>query len=457
MIWLLTVWNASAGALDAEAALDVFHSASRSAEPLSGPDEVSGTTDVGARLQAELDELDDRFHAELDYRGRQPIAGLAQNRPLHLLTDAFVAYELAPDRFTVAGGRMVADSFQWLPIDGLSGTLHLDESTDLTLFGGRRAISSSRVNLGGFLPAVGGSFQRRHERYLFSAMASYAEDQFLLGTAGTSQTVDQGAFSSLIRTSLQAADPLWIGGQVSFAQRASYVLGTNRAQTTVELDVTGFSNAVAWASWRPTDWLRVDYDLHAQQAAFAYGGDGAADASLVDPNFVDNRLRLTGSHDIGAARADARLRLRPGRQERRLGGQLDAHRLVVPGLFARARAFVDDIVTDTPDTDDVAGTDRMLWSVSAGYDRNGLSLEAGASFIERAAVPVSGRVGNTVGAGALQADDLSPFVLEAQRIGFLRAFWVSRHGFVGADLERQLGDNEWRAYVQVGTFLERTW
>jgi hypothetical protein len=452
-----TIAAAFAGSVQAEAAVDVFHSASRSAAALSGPDEVSGTTDVGARLQGELHEADDRLHAEVDYRGRQPVAGLASNRPLHLLTDAYVAYEVLDDRFTVAGGRMLVEAFQWLPIDGLRTTAQLAEGTTLSVFGGRRAISTARRNLGGFLPAVGGSVARVHERYGLSAMASYSEDRFELGTPQGGTSTDLGSFASLVRGHGRPVDTLWVGGQVSLAQRATYVLGAQRADTVVELTATDLHQGIAWVSWRPVELLRLDADVHGQRGAFAFGGDeGAADELLVDPSFFDQRLRATLAHELGAARVDGRLRLRPDRQERRVGAQLDAHRVGLPGLFARGRAFYDDIVDEVHD-DDVAGVDRGLWSVSGGYDRNGLSLELGASFIERAAVPVSGRVGNTVGAGALRADDLSPFVLEAQRIAFLRAFWVVRSAFVGVDVERQLGDDEWRAYVQIGTFGERTW
>jgi len=460
VLWLVPIVAAHAGELDAEVAVDVFTATSRSAEELSGPDETSGTTDVGARLRGELDELDDRLHAEVDYRGRQPIAGLAQNRPLHLLTEAFVGYEVVTDRLELAVGRQVADSFQWIPYDGAQATVWFDEHTSLSGFGGRRAISTARRNLGGFLPAAGGSLHRATDRYQFSAMASYAVDEYELGTEETPVTDEQGSVSALVRTSAQVVDPLWLGGHIAFAQRAAYVLGPNRADAVIQLDSVDLASGVAWASWRPVEPLRLDYDLHAQQAAFRTGGsDGTRDNTLVDPNFLDNRVRVTGSHDIGVARADARLRLRPERQERRFGAQLDANQLFVPGLFARGRTFYDDIVNSEESlaTDDLGGVDRLFWSASLGYDRQGLSLEAGASFIERAAVPVSGRVGNTVGAGALTPDDLSPFVLEAQRIGYLRAFWVSRFGFVGTDVERNLGDDEWRVYVQVGSFLETSW
>jgi len=452
VLWLLTVLPALAGDLDAEVAVDVFSARSRSAEPASGPDEVSGTTDAGARVDAELNELDDRLHVVLDYRGRQPLAGLAQNRPLHLLPEAWVSYELAPDRFELAAGRLLGDSFQWLPVDGARATFWFDDRTWVSAFGGRRAISSSRVNLGGFLPATGLAFHRLAERYRFDAMGSYAVDRYVLGTGDTQVTDDQGSFSGLVRTSMQPVEPLWVGGHAALAQRATYVLGPNRADATVEIDSVDLATGVLWASWRPAEPLRLDYDLHGQRGVFLAAGD-----DLVDPNFLDNRVRVTGSHKLGVARLDGRLRLRPERQERRFGGSLDANQLGIPGLFARGRLFYDDIVNASEGGDDVGGLDRGLWSASLGYDRQGISLEAGASFIERAAVPVSGRVGNTVGAGALTPDDLSPFVLEAQRVGYLRGFWVHRLGFVGADLEHQLGDAEWRVYVQIGSFLETAW
>jgi len=453
VFWLLTTLPAIAGDLDVEVAVDVFSAASRSGEPFSGPDEVSGTTDLGARFDAQLDELEDRLHVEVDYRGRQPIAGLAPNRPLHLLTEAWASYELVENRFELAAGRFLGDSFQWLPVDGAQAKLWFDDRTWVSGFGGRRAISSSRINLGGFLPAGGLALHRLADRYRFDAMGSYAVDRYVLGTGDTQVTSDQGSFSGLVRTSVQPVEQLRVGGHGALAQRATYVLGPNRADATVEIDSVDLATGVLWASWRPVEPLRVDYDLHGQRGVFLAAGDDG----LVDPNFLDNRLRLTGSHKLGVARLDGRLRMRPERQERRFGGSLDANQLGLPGLFARGRLFYDDIVNAEGGGDDVGGLDRGLWSASLGYDRNGLSVEAGASFIERAAVPVSGRVGNTVGAGALTPDDLSPFVLEAQRIGYLRAFWVSRFGFVGTDVERNLGDDEWRVYVQVGSFLETSW
>ena len=56
-----------------------------------------------------------------------------------------------------------------------------------------------------------------------------------------------------------------------------------------------------------------------------------------------------------------------------------------------------------------------------------------------------------------RAEDLSPFVLEAQQVAFVRALWSGRTVFAGADVERSLRDAEWRVFVQIGAVGEVRW
>ncbi len=81
------------------------------------------------------------------------------------------------------------------------------------------------------------------------------------------------------------------------------------------------------------------------------------------------------------------------------------------------------------------------------------------SFIERTAGPLSGRVFNHDDPmQPTRPVDLSPFVLEAERIAFVRAFWGTDAFFAGLDAEQNLLDRrEQRFFLQIGGRMEATW
>ena len=180
--------------------------------------------------------------------------------------------------------------------------------------------------------------------------------------------------------------------------------------------------------------------------------------AIVDPTFTD--LRARGAVGASAAsggwvRPDLRIRLRPGRTEVRVGGGADAY--LASGPFARGRIWLEDILAPG-DRDDVATIDRILWQAGAGYERGAIQVEAGASFMDRAAAPVSSRSADPTNASVpLSSDDLAPFALEAQNVAYLRGFLASRRGFVGLDLEANVVQGEVRAFVQVGLLGDASW
>ena len=124
------------------------------------------------------------------------------------------------------------------------------------------------------------------------------------------------------------------------------------------------------------------------------------------------------------------------------------------GPFVAGRVYVDDILMDRTG-DDLAAVDRLLWSGSGGYRKGGFELEAGASFIDRKAAPVSGLPSSAGQPNT--SDDFAPFVLEAENLVFLRSFVASRRWFGGADLEVNALDPEIRAFLQIGLLTEARW
>jgi len=459
MMAALLAVAALAGDVDGEVSVDSLAATSRGNAEGSGDPLLMTAVEIGMRLRGELHELDDRLEIAVDYRGREPIAGTLADEQHRLLYAAKAQYEVLEDRLVLGAGRFIAPSAVLLPVDGVYADLHFDAKTTLSAFGGRRGFTTSRKNLGfdQVLPAFGLSLDRVSERYMASVLVAHAEDEFLVAT---DRTEIVPALSAVARGSGRPHEDWNVGGQLSLVQAATYVLGPTWADATVEAQTLDLFSGLLYTDWRPGDDVRIDVDVHHQQAAVFRERSIAAEGpapTLERPDHTDLRLRTGWSPADGAwLRPETRFRLRPERAEIRYGGAVDIDTLPVPGLYLDGRLFIDDIQGD--DSDNVGAVDRLVWSTAVGFDHEGLDVSAGTSFIERAAAPVSGRTSSVTDPGApADNSDLSPFVLEAQNIVFLRGFYSAKRWFVGLDAEKNLADAELRALVQVGALTEAAW
>lgn len=452
---------AAAGELEGEIGLDGLHATSSAAGDGVGAPERLTATELGMRLRARLHEVDDRLRIEIDYRGREPIAGSVRNATHRLLYAADATFEAVPDRWSIGAGRFVPPSVVLLPVDGVHSTLTLDPSWEVSVFGGRRAITTSRRNvpLGRFLPAGGAAVRWTGASGYAEALAAWAQDEILVSPASDDPAFREtlGGAHGAVHASLWPADDWRVGGRLVVAQQASYVLGPTWAGAEIAVEAADLWSGLAWAQWEPRGDLELAYDLHGQRAGvFRAGwrtGEGDLDPALVEPGFVDNRVRAGWRPgDLGWLRTDLRWRARPERHELRYGVSADADALPVPGLTARGGVFLDSLVGDPAFARPV---DRLFWRAAVGYRDASLDVEVGASFVERAANPVSGRLDHPV--DPTRTGDLSPFVLEAQDIAFVRAFYTARRWYGGVDLEHGFAPGEFRVMLQAGVLEELRW
>lgn len=455
-LWLVA--TALAGQAEGELALDLLHATSTSDLPSSGPQESLSATELGTRLRGTAEQ--GRFQLALDYQGREAVAGQFPTTPYRLFYRAEVMATVAEDRLVVGVGRFVAPSVAFLAVDGARGVWTPSDVARIELFAGRRGITGARSNLGfdTWLPAVGGAASWRGGRASLDGMASFAGDQASYGTEGVVPgdpvETTTGTWTSLAVTGGATVEPvddaLVLGARGTFSQGASWWLTPTASSPELVVTAVDLYQALGFLRYRVSDDARLDLDVISQQAAVPISVD-----ELQDPTFTDLRARFAGRLlDVAWLRPDVRLRLRQDRTELRTGLAADIDHLVVPGPFLRARAWFDDIFMDGT-ADDVQAVDRLLWSASAGWSRGGFDVEAGASFVDRAAGPVSGRSPSLT-----TSQDLSPFVLEAQNIVFLRSFVAtSARWFGGADLEAnvQSGSPEVRAFLQVGVLGDTSW
>ncbi|MCB9677125.1 MAG: hypothetical protein H6737_18555 [Alphaproteobacteria bacterium] len=458
---------ALAGDLDVQVSLDALVATSKNGDPGAGQPESLASGDLGMRAKLDLTELDGRFRAHVDYRGRQPVFGQFRNSALPLLYRAEARYAPVKDVLWIGAGRFIAPTSVFLPIDGLNVT-YTRKGWRAGLFAGRRAISTGRANIGfgDLLPAVGGFFGVQQNRWGVDATVAWSQDLLKVGAATEGIEEKAGGLTGVVRANARPVDILSFGGQVALQQQATYYLGPTWTEATVEVQALDLFNALGWASIKPTDWLRVDVDgIHQNVAVYAAGTIEGEDQveDLQEPRFTDARLRVRiGPPQIGWLRPMLRYRVRPDRTELRVGARLDVNDFGVPGPYATVQGAMDDIRGESQ-KQDVGSRDRTFGSAAVGFRGTGsvlpgLDAQLGASYVERAASPVSGRRVDPANPGLPStSDDLQPFTLEADPIVFARAFYSGKRWFGGLDFEKHLSEPEVRALVQFGVLTEVGW
>ncbi|MEZ4238488.1 MAG: hypothetical protein R3F59_20515 [Myxococcota bacterium] len=462
-LWLVAA--ASAGELQGEVAVDALHAASTSQEPASGAGPGLSATEVGLRLRGDV--VQGPFRFDLDYWGREPVAGLYRTLPIRMVYRAEATFAVVEDTVTVGLGRFVAPAPVLTLVDGGRVRITPGDTWSLELYGGRRGLLVPRTGIGfsPTLPVAGFATGVHRPRGAVDLRGSWGGDVATIGTAEASHTETYTAASAQLLGWVAPADPLRVGATATLAQRATYLLAPPGPEDPFDIALLSADlfQALGWASWRPADGVRLDADVLRQEAQLHAGPTLDADPPgpdfpVVEPTFVDTRLRaaLRTFGDRGWLRPDARLRLRPSRTEVRVGGGVELDRFPgfdqADGPFAEAFAWAEDVETSVPGMDDAALLDRLLWSASGGWRTGGFEGRLGASFVERSIGPLSAR-----SLDAQQSVDLAPFVLEAQDLLFLRAFYARRGWFAGTDLEASVRDPEVRVFVQLGLLTERRW
>ncbi len=410
--------------------------------------------EVGVSLGLKLKEFDDRLHVRIDYRGREPLGGDVENTQLRLLYWGEVGYEVLQDTLTVTAGRFVAESALFLPVDALRLDLELGK-LHISGFGGRRGMTSSRRNVGfsEFLPAAGAGVRWVDRRLQLSFSGAFARDQIPLVNQPDAETLD--GVSLMANGMYRPIDSVFVGASASFATRAAYVLGPSWSNAELDVQGLGIYNANLFAQWRPIKALRLDYRAHHQQAQIFSGGFADGSVDFVDPNFLDNRVSVAWAPwDMGWVRASARLRLRNDRTETRGTLSVTVDELGIEGPYLQGRMVYDDVEFDEAGPD----LDRLLWRAAAGYQRFGIDAKVGLSFLERAAAPVSGTAFNPrSGAQPIDPTELSPFVLQAQQVFFLQAFYSAHQWYGGLDVEKSLNGDGLRILAQLGAVWGTSW
>lgn len=414
--------------------------------PPSAPIRFS-SGDLGLRLRGTVSN-DRGLSVWWDYHGREPLYGTTPVSPQRLVYRMEVVGDAGP--VEVGAGRFMAPSVVLLPVDGARLRLRTP-GFELALFAGRRAISTSRTNVpwNRFLPAGGLSVRVGGQTVELRLSGAAYQDLLVLGTPlAPTPWLPYSSGNATLSGLLRPTDVWTFGVQSTASPRLVYEYPTTETLT-ASVTVDDVYQVVGFAEARPSaDW-RFGFNVAYQRALVTASGP-----VVLSPDFEEVSVRADRRLDgIGWLRADARERLRGVRTETDLGLTVDLIDLGSP--FVRLAADATGIGgPDQPD--DIGLVDRAHWRASGGWRAGALDLEAGASLLQRAAVPVSGISGALLSVDATRStNDLSPFVLEAQTVCFARAFYGSRRWFGGLDLEVSPASADIRSYVQIGVEWDR--
>lgn len=460
---------ALAGEFDGELALDYLRAENKAAGPGTGsPPEWYTAQDFGQRLR--LNASEGRFSIAVDYHGREPLSGTVKNSTLRLLYSAYAQWDFIPGELDARIGRFLAPSQIFLPVDGGQISWR-HESLQVSAFGGRRGITTSRRNvpLGEYLPAAGASAQWSNDWAQADGVIAYAEDQAVLVKATDEELKDYSAWNGYLNLFLRPRQDVYLNGHVGFAQQASYTLGPTWGAVNLDVHTIDLWNGILNLQYRPWRELRLLYDFQTQRAGVFRAGvvqDTGPDDEPVftatppsEPKFTDNRFRLQWYFfQAGWLKPYVRLRNRPDWNEYRYGFSAYVDRIPMLEYWKVLGSFFYDDIAPKGGKQVPFSSDRLFFSAAIGYERWGFDTEIGGSRVRRFDPPYSGRLFNASQPG--QPDeprDLALFTLQTNTIGFLRTFYVDGPWFAGADFELNLEDtSEVRFFLQLGVRVEET-
>ncbi len=389
------------------------------------------------------------WQLHIDYRGREPVGGEISNSALRLLFEAQGQYFLLDGMLGLGAGRFMAPAAIFLVMDGAWVQLKFPVGLSLRASGGRRAISSSRRNIAfsNFLPAASADLEFKGESFGLRLMGGLAGDEAILLAGTESQSASYSSMSARISAWYRPFKSLDLRGALSAVEQATYTLGPTWADAPLSVHATDLVQAYGRVLWRPMRSLRMHYSYHHQKPHLAIASD---ESRVVNSTFDDHRAGIgIRPYKVGWVRLDYRHRTREDRVENRFRLRTHLYRMGVEGLFVKgqvARDVVSDAISGATNSDE----NRFQWLGSVGYRDRAFDLEMGASFVERSGEGVSGR-----GAINTTGQDLSPFMLMAERIIFARGFYYIDEYFLGFDVERNISEGEYRFFTQLGLRLER--
>jgi hypothetical protein len=429
--------------------------------------------ELGLTLRGDLRDVAGRFDFRLDYAAREAFVGNSTYNNLYELNG--VARRLS-GILDVTVGRFRTPGGFWLIADGAMLTVRYRPWLSQSVYGGLRAFTTGRRNTWmtssspTALPLAGTSIAATHRLVSGSLTFSWSRDGVDL---------HQGFIPTSNRNVIERhiEDEYFLDGQVaiyphrqlfatagaSFGTRYDVLFNALDpfGPTTLGIATLGSFDLYALAEYRPRKRLRLTYTFNYErvrvfQSHLLTLTPAGTPVAAADGSFQDHELRGVWLA-WRALRLEARYRLRL-----RANTDVEHHITVAArgdelwrhfGAFASIGLDVDSGIS-SPSTDPALRKvhDRVIYAAGLSYVRTFLDARAGITYTDGIGSGLTFSQHPMSGSGAAPTE-LFPYVLDTNRIVFVRVFATFWKMFAGLDVEENLDAVQLRLLAQIGAAL----
>ncbi len=422
--------------------------------------------EIGLSLRADVRDLgNNRADLKLDFRARESILGHDTNSTVNELYELSANIHLVKKRLDLKIGRFPAPGGYWLVLDGAMLVVRYTDWLSQSFFGGLRSFTTGRRNTWMdsnpmALPVAGTSLTFTHKIVSASLTFAWAQDGIDLHLEWTPD--DRNVLERHIEDEyfLDGVVTVFPTEKLNFSAGGS--LGTRYdiqfnatnpyGPTTLGVATVGAFGAYALAEYRPLRTLRLTYTFNFERVRLLQSqllvtkADGTP-VTTADGSFEDHVLRAVWRLWHGL-RADAQYRLR-------FRANTDVEHHVTIGLRGdelwRGLGGYATLGVDI-DTLQAKQHNRAIYEVGISYMRAWLDLRGGILFTDGigSGLLFSQHVPTASGSSPTE---LFPYVLETNRVAYLRGFATFWKMFAGLDLEENLDAAQLRMMAQLGVTL----
>jgi hypothetical protein len=417
--------------------------------------------ELGLTLRFDARDLARRVDLKFDFRGREAFTG---NATLNELWELNAVIKNLGGRVDLVVGRLRTPGGFWLVADGALLNVRYTNWLSQSVYGGLRAFTTGRRNTWMSdnpvaLPLAGTSLAVGHPNVQATLGFTWSQDaidlhrSFLAGRNTLERHFEDEYFFDG-QVSITPSRNTWLAGGASLGTRydVQFSSADPYGATTIGVDTIGAFGAWALAEYRPIRRLRLQYTFNFERVRLLQSHlltlkpDGTPVAAA-DGSFEDHTLRAI-LLAWRALRIEAQYRLRFREND-------DIEHHVVVGLrgddlWRGLGAFASVGVDLNRLTAKVH--DRVIYSGGLSYVRPFIDARAGILFTDGIGSGLLFSAASAQSTGQAPVA-LFPYVMETNRVAFVRVFANFWKMFAGLDVEEDIEDVQVRLLLQAGAAL----